>query len=134
MERNSLLTLLASTGLLLFTIPVAAHHSAAAAFDATKPVTVTGVVTEVRLENPHVWFFIDVTEPSGKVTQWSFEGTTPTALIRSGYKRDSLKPGDKVTVKGVHARDMSVNSGAAREIQLQGGRSFIVGPLAGGDN
>jgi chitodextrinase len=134
MKRNGLRALLASAGVLLTAVPVWAHHSAAAAFDATKPVTVTGVIAEVRLENPHVWFFIDVTDESGKVTKWSFEGTTPTALIRSGYRRDSLKPGDKVTVKGVHARDMSANSGAAREIVLEGGRSFIVGPLAGGDN
>lgn len=134
MERNGLRALLTSVGFLLVAMPVWAHHSAAAAFDATKPVTVTGVVAEVRLENPHVWFFIDVTDGSGKVTKWGFEGTTPTALIRSGYRRDSLKPGDKVTVKGVHSRDMSVNRGAAREIVLEGGRSFIVGPLAGGNN
>jgi DNA/RNA endonuclease YhcR with UshA esterase domain len=130
MERN-VLRALASLGFLLVAMPVWAHHSAAAAFDKDNPVTVKGVITEVRLENPHSWFFLDVTDANGKVTKWSFEGTTPTALIRSGYKRDSLKPGDKVTVTGAHARDRSVNVGAARQIVLEDGRSFIVGPGAG---
>jgi Family of unknown function (DUF6152) len=65
------------------------------------------VITEIRLENPHSWFCVDVTDANGKVTKWGFEGNTPTSLLRAGYKRDSLKVGDKVTVKGSHARDMS---------------------------
>ena len=67
-------------------------------------------------------------QPDGKVVRWGFEGSTPTSLLRSGYKPNSLKVGDKVTVKGVHARDMSKNEGAAREIVAADGRSFIVGP------
>jgi DNA/RNA endonuclease YhcR with UshA esterase domain len=124
-------TVLVSVGFLLMAMSAWAHHSAEAAYDKNNPVTVTGVIAEVRLENPHSWFFVDVTDGNGTVTRWSFEGTTPTALIRSGYKRDSLKAGDKVTVKGAHARDRSVNVAAAREIMLEGGRSFIVGPGAG---
>ena len=134
MERKVFLAL-ASAGVLLAAMPVWAHHSAAAAFDPAKPVTLTGVVAEVRLENPHSWFFVDVTDESGKVTKWGFEGTPPTALIRSGYKRDALKPGDKVTVKGVHSRDLSVNMGAAHEIVLlSDGKTFVVGPRNGGNN
>jgi DNA/RNA endonuclease YhcR with UshA esterase domain len=132
MGRYCFGALLIGVVVLLVALPVRAHHSAAAAFDATKPVTVTGLITEVRLENPHTWFFVDVTDQSGKVVNWGFEGTTPTALIRSGFKRDALKPGDRVTIRGVHARDMSQNRGAAREIVLlQTGQSFIVG--GGGD-
>ena len=56
-----------------------AHHSFAAVFDANQPVTVKGIVTEVRLENPHSWFFIDVKDASGKVEKWAFEGSTPTS-------------------------------------------------------
>jgi hypothetical protein len=67
------------------------------------------------------------------VTRWGFEGNTPTSLIRAGYKRDSVKVGDKVTVTGSHARDMSANMGAAREIVLEDGRSFIVGPRGNAD-
>lgn len=113
--------------------PVQTHHSFAAAFDENKPVAVTGVITEVRLENPHSWFYVDVTDESGKVTKWGFEGNTPTSLLRAGYKRDAVKVGDKVTIRGSRARDLSANMGAAREIVLQDGRTFIVGPKGAAD-
>jgi DNA/RNA endonuclease YhcR with UshA esterase domain len=123
-------TCLAVAGaLVVFTAASArAHHSFAAAFDATKPVVVTGVITEVRLVNPHSQFVLDVTDTTGKVETWRFEGSTPSSLIRSGFKPGTLKVGDKVTVKGSHARDMTQNAGAAREIVTADGRSFIVGP------
>jgi Family of unknown function (DUF6152) len=124
------LTCLAVAGALVL-FPAAgarAHHSFAAAFDATKPVVVNGVITEIRLVNPHSQFVVDVTDPSGKVETWRFEGSTPSSLIRSGFKPGTLKAGDKVTVKGSHARDMTQNAGAAREIVTADGRSFIVGP------
>ena len=104
------------------------HHSFAAAFDATKPVVVTGVIAEIRLVNPHSQFVVDVTDAGGKVETWRFEGSTPSSLIRSGFKPGTLKVGDKVTVKCSHARDMTQNAGAAREIVAADGRSFIVGP------
>lgn len=131
--NNVFRAVLPMAGVVLLTTPVRAHHSFAAAFDETKPVTVTGVVAEVRIENPHSWFYVNVTDPGGKVTRWGFEGNTPTSLIRAGYKRDSVKVGDKVTVKGVHARDLSAPMGAAREIVLEDGRSFIVGPKGAAD-
>ena len=109
-------------------VPAAAHHSFPAAFDATKPVVVTGVLTEVRLANPHSQFVLEVTDAAGKVETWRFEGSTPSSLIRSGFKPGSLKAGDKVTVKGSRARDMTQNAGAAREIVTADGRYFIVGP------
>jgi hypothetical protein len=117
-----------SLGLFVAAMPAWAHHAFASAFDAEKPVTVHGVIAEIRLENPHSWFFIDVTDPTGKVVRWGFEGSTPTSLIRSGFRPESLKVGDEVTVKGVHARDASKNAGAARSMTLADGRTFIVGP------
>lgn len=128
MNRHVCRVVLAAAGVALLTTSLRAHHSFAAAFDETKPVTVTGVVAEVRIENPHSWFYVNVTDQAGKVTRWGFEGNTPTSLIRAGYRRDSVKVGDKVTVKGVHARDLSAPMGAAREIVLEDGRSFVVGP------
>jgi hypothetical protein len=120
-------------GLVLSAAGLHAHHSFAAVFDENNPVSVTGVVTEVRLENPHSWFYVDVTDPNGKVTKWGFEGNTPTSLLRAGYKRDSVKVGDRVTIKGSRARDLSANMGAAREIVLADGRSFVVGPRGAAD-
>jgi len=133
MNRNVFRAVLAIGGVLLVSSAVRAHHSFAAAFDENKPVTVTGVMAEIRIENPHSWFFVNVTDATGKVTRWGFEGNTPTSLIRAGYKRDSLKVGDKVTVTGSRARDLTANMGAAREIKLEDGRSFIVGPRGAAD-
>lgn len=105
-----------------------AHHSFAAVFDANQPVTVKGIVTEVRLENPHSWFFLNAKGADGKVEKWAFEASTPTSLLRSGVKPGFVKAGDEVTIKGYHARDASQNAGAARELVLADGRAFAVGP------
>lgn len=116
---------------LLAAAPASSHHSFAAAFDANQPITVRGVITEVRLTNPHSWFFLDVKDPTGKVEKWSFEASTPTSLIRSGVKPGFVKPGDEVTIKGFHTHDASQNVGAARELVLADGRAFAVGPMVG---
>lgn len=128
MKRTKASFAVACAAVLLCARPVLAHHSFAAAFDATKPVVVTGVIAEIRLVNPHSQFVVDVTDASGKVETWRFEGSTPSSLIRSGFKPGTLQIGDKVTVKGSHARDMTQNAAAAREIVTADGRSFIVGP------
>ena len=131
MERKSFGVLAASVALLVATVPADAHHSFQAVFDANVPVTVQGVITEVKLENPHSWFYLDVKDANGKVEKWSFEGSTPTSLIRSGVKPGTIKGGDAVTIKGYHARDASQNVGAAREIVMADGRAFAVGPQIG---
>lgn len=108
--------------------PALAHHSFSAAFDAGQPITVHGTITEVRLENPHSWFFLEAKDADGKLVKWSFEASTPTSIIRSGIKPGFVKKGDEVTIHGWHARDASQNAGAARDIVLADGRSFLIGP------
>src|SRR4030095_4620570 len=99
------------------------HHSFAAAFDMTKPVTVKGTIVQVRLENPHSWFFLDVKDASGKVERWACEAGTPSGMIRNGFKPGLIKQGVEVTIKGFHARDQSQNVGMLRELILADGAS-----------
>ena len=87
--------------------PVVAHHSFAAEYDSTKPITLTGTVTKVEWMNPHVYFYIDVKDTAGAVAHWAIEGGAPTSLYRAGWRRESLKFGDVVTVNGFLARDGS---------------------------
>jgi len=126
MARSSLAVL--GLVVILGTTLARAHHSFAAEFDANQPITVQGTITQVRLENPHSWFFLDAAGADGKVAKWSFEASTPTSLIRSGIKPGFIKAGDQVTIKGYHARDASQNVGAARELVTADGRAFAVGP------
>ncbi len=104
--------------LLLAAVPVVAHHSFAAEFDAAKPVSLKGLVTKVEWQNPHTFFYIDVTEDgTGKVTNWAFEMGSPNGLMRNGWTRNSLKVGDVVSVEGSRARDGSA-LGNARVVVL----------------
>jgi len=101
-----------------------AHHSFAAAFDMNKPITVQGTIVQVRLENPHSWFFIDVKDPSGKVERWQFEAGTPSGMIRNGFKPGIIKQGVEVTIKGFHAKDPSQKMGMLRELILADGTTY----------
>jgi uncharacterized protein DUF6152 len=101
-----------------------AHHSFSAAFDMNKPITVQGTIVEIRLENPHSWFFLDVKDPSGKVERWGFEAGTPSGMVRNGFKPNIIKKGVAVTIKGFHAKDPSANAGMLRELILADGTSY----------
>jgi hypothetical protein len=88
--------------------PLVAHHSAAAEFDESKSFKLTGVVTKVKWENPHIFFYMDVTdEKTGKVVNWTMEMANPNRLMRAGWTRDTMKIGDKMIVEGTLARDGS---------------------------
>jgi len=101
-----------------------AHHSFAAAFDMNKPVTVQGTIVQVRLENPHSWFFLDVKDASGKVERWAFEAGTPSGMVRNGFKPGVIKKGVEVTIKGFHAKDPTQNAGMLRELILADGTVY----------
>ena len=96
--RAYLLGGLIVVGLALAAGKTAAHHSFAAEFDRNKPITLTGTVTKVEWTNPHVWFYINVKDEAGKVTNWGAEFGPPHGLQRSGWRRDTVKLGEKVTV------------------------------------
>lgn len=127
-------TLGALAGFAALALPVWAHHSFSAAYDLQNAITVKGVIAEVRLRNPHSWFFIDVKDASGKTTRWAFEAGTPSGMLRNGYKKDVIKQGAEVTIKGFRARDMSQNAGMLRELITADGKSFgMFGPQEGAD-
>ena len=115
-----------AAGLLLAAaLPLAAHHSIDAEYDRTKPVTVTGTVTKVEWMNPHIWYYLDVQGDDGKIVKWQFEGGPPNALRRQGWKRNSLKVGDVVTVQAVMAKD-GTNTANTSTIRLSDG-SVVLG-------
>jgi Family of unknown function (DUF6152) len=103
---------------------VAAHHSFAAQYDREKPITLKGTVTRLEWANPHIYFYLDVTGPDA--ANWAIEGMAPNVLYRAGWRKDSVKAGDLVTVNGFLARDGSklVNMQSA---VLADGRNLFVG-------
>jgi len=114
-------------------IPAWAHHSFAAAYDTTKEITVQGTIVQVRLTNPHSWFFLDVKDANtGAVQRWAFEAGTPSGMIRNGFKSSEIKAGTVVTIKGFHARDASQNAGMLRQLTLSDGKTYgMFGPQEG---
>src|SRR5262245_66627356 len=103
-------------------VPLLAHHSEAAEYDASKPVKVTGIVKKVEWTNPHIWFYVEgKDEVSGLAAVWGFSGGAPNGLRRRGVTKDSLKVGDMVKVQGIRAKDGSPNA-ASRGVTFADGR------------
>ena len=105
MRHSALVLVAAGFGLLLSAAPAMAHHSFAAEYDSKKPVTLKGIVTKVEWLNPHAYFFMDVTDESGNITNWAFEMGPPGLLQRNGWTRNTMKIGDEVIVQGTLAKD-----------------------------
>lgn len=123
---------LAAAAFVVLALPAAAHHSFPAQYDIDKPITLTGKVTKVEWTNPHIFIYADVTDDKGAVVAWAFEMGGPNALIRQGWKRDSLKPGDLVTFEGSLARDGSQLVNARTVTMTDTGRKMFAGS-SGGD-
>ena len=125
--KTTLVSVLAVTaGLLAATVPMLAHHSFAAEFDGAKPVSVKGTVTKVDWVNPHSWIYIDVKGDDGTVVNWGLETGPPNILYRAGWRKDSVKQGDVISVDGFAAKDGS-HTMAARQVLTSDGRKLFAG-------
>lgn len=120
--------LLTSTTLLL-AVKVGAHHSFAVHFVGDEQVRVSGVVTDFRFANPHGVIEWTATDESGEEVAWQAETNSPNILKRRGWSRDSLRPGDEVTVTGFPARDESAYMRVSR-VDFADGREPLVGQSA----
>jgi uncharacterized protein DUF6152 len=128
---RKLAALLTAIGLILTAIPLAAHHSFYAEFDADKPIKVMGAVTKVEWENPHAWFYVDVQDDSGKVSNWGFELGSPNLLIRAGWDRNTLKIGDVVTVEASRAKSGANIANAKSVVLNRNGQKLFTGSSQG---
>jgi hypothetical protein len=126
MKRQLLPILTLLSGLLMAAAPAVAHHSFAAEYDRAKPISFKGKVTKIEWMNPHIYFYVDVTDANGKVTNYACEGGAPNGLYRSGWRIDSLKAGDMVTVDGWRAKDGS-NTVNAGSVILPDGKKVFAG-------
>lgn len=130
--RSRILVL--TTALLVSALGIAAaraHHAFAAQFDREQPVELTGTVTKVEWTNPHARFYVDAADPAldGEIMNWNFELGSPNGLMRLGWRRDTLKPGDTISVSGWRARN-NAHVANAREVTDSTGRRLFAGSSA----
>ena len=126
MKRNLLALLI----LMAIAASAFGHHSETAEYDSTKPVKVTGIIKKVEWQNPHVWFYVEVKDESGKVTTWGFSNAPPGALMRRGITKEALKLGAVVNVQGARARDGS-NNASSRSVTFADGTNVFTATEGG---
>ena len=124
--RAGLKVWLAGIAFVASAAPLVAHHSFAAEYDASKPITLKGTVTRVEWTNPHARFYVDVKEDGGTVTNWNLELASPNVLSRQGWTRNSLKFGDVITVEGSMAKD-GAKMANAKTVTLADGKKVFAG-------
>lgn len=111
-------------------VPAGAHHPFTRYYDASKPVSVTGVIVELRAVNPHVVLILDATSPDGRSGRWAFEGFPPNALLRQGGTdfREKLRAGTRITISGWPATDPAARAFSGREVTFADGSTMTFGP------
>lgn len=121
---TKLTTILGTAGLLMAAVlPVSAHHSFSAEFDASKPLTLEGTVVKMDWVNPHTWLYVDVKKADGTVEHWQVEGGAPGVLLRSGWTKNTLPEGTKIIVHASPAKDGAFRA-SSRSIELPDGRKL----------
>jgi hypothetical protein len=132
MKFRELVSCGAVAGLLVGSMPSFSHHSFAAEYDASKVVKMTGHVTRIDWQNPHVYFHIDVkNEDTGRVDNWAFEMAAPSVIAKQGWTRSTMKIGDTVTVEGTRARDGGNHGNARSVIMTNTGKKLGAGSSEG---
>jgi hypothetical protein len=122
----SRLAVLAAAFALLAVVPALAHHAFQAEFDSSKPVHLTGTVTDMEWINPHSWIHIDVKNPDGTVTNWMVECGSPNIMLRRGFTKRSLEVGTELTIQGYQAKN-GTNRANGSSVTFKDGKKLFVG-------
>jgi hypothetical protein len=128
MVRRALTVCLAGAWLLALAPPVAAHHAVAAEFDQDKPIKFTGKIKMIEWMNPHIYTQVEVKEADGKTVVYRVEGGAPNALYRAGWRKDTLKVGEIVTVSGIRAKAANSTNVGQASIATADGKYYFVAP------
>ena len=128
------IALVTGCAILLSGIPVLAHHAFNAEFDRNKPITISGKVNRVEWMNPHARIYVDVKGEKGNVITWDFELGSPNGLMRNGWRRDSLKQGDEITVTGWLAKNAPNVGNAGSVVMASTGRRMFAASSEGDSN
>lgn len=123
-QTNRISRIVLAMLLLGSSVGASAHHAFSAEFDRKQPVEVSGSIAKMEWTNPHARLYVDVINEKGETVTWNFEMGTPNILMRNGWRRDSLKPGDKVKVTGWRARNAPLVGNAGEVFQQDGTKLF----------
>jgi hypothetical protein len=130
MRKNSLFALAACFSMFLTSASLWAHHSAAAAYDVAKKVTLTGKLSKLEWKSPHIFYYIDVKDEAGKAITWAVEGSAPNQLYRSGWRKTDLNIGDTVTLKDSSPARDGAKKVYGGKLTLPDGRTVFSGSAA----